>query len=180
MQKSKQIQRNAKVKRTTFVVAWVAVFLWMVLIFAFSAQPAEVSGELSKGVTEAVVRAVAAVFDVEIDVSTGSTFAMYHYLARKFAHGALYFILALLVINALKKSGYWGLKAYGLAFGICVVYAASDEVHQLFVPGRGGQVGDVLIDSAGTLLGLGIYSIVTALLTYFYKRGLRGKARSAM
>ena len=38
-----------------------------------------------------------------------------------------------------------------------LVYAASDEIHQLYVPGRAGQFRDVLIDSAGVLLGICIY-----------------------
>lgn len=37
---------------------------------------------------------------------------------------------------------------------ICILYAISDEVHQLFVPGRGGQVRDVIIDSAGAIAGI--------------------------
>ena len=37
---------------------------------------------------------------------------------------------------------------------IASAYAATDEIHQLFVPGRSGQVSDVLLDSAGVLAGL--------------------------
>ena len=33
-------------------------------------------------------------------------------------------------------------------------YAASDELHQLFVPGRSGEIKDVLLDSLGVLLGV--------------------------
>ena len=36
------------------------------------------------------------------------------------------------------------------------LYAATDEVHQLFVPGRSGQVSDVLLDSAGAIAGLAL------------------------
>jgi VanZ family protein len=42
----------------------------------------------------------------------------------------------------------------------CVLYAVSDEVHQLFVPGRGAQVTDVLIDNAGAFVGIGIYEVL--------------------
>lgn len=34
------------------------------------------------------------------------------------------------------------------------LYAASDEFHQLFVPGRSGQISDVLLDSAGVCFGV--------------------------
>ena len=40
------------------------------------------------------------------------------------------------------------------SFAFCALYAATDEIHQLFVPGRGGQIRDVLIDSSGALIGL--------------------------
>lgn len=49
-----------------------------------------------------------------------------------------------------------GFKAFTLALGICILYAISDEFHQLFVPGRGGQIRDVLIDSTGAIVGVAI------------------------
>ena len=36
---------------------------------------------------------------------------------------------------------------------IAVLYASTDELHQLFVPGRSGQVNDVLIDGCGAVIG---------------------------
>jgi len=44
---------------------------------------------------------------------------------------------------------------------ICVLYAISDEIHQLFVLGRSGEVGDVLSDGRGSLLGIFIVLILT-------------------
>jgi VanZ family protein len=35
-----------------------------------------------------------------------------------------------------------------------VLYAVSDEIHQLFVPGRAGQIRDVLIDACGVFVGI--------------------------
>ncbi|MFH0861583.1 MAG: VanZ family protein [Candidatus Altiarchaeota archaeon] len=35
----------------------------------------------------------------------------------------------------------------------CAAYAASDEFHQLFVPGRHGTPVDVLIDAVGAVIG---------------------------
>ena len=37
-----------------------------------------------------------------------------------------------------------------------VLYASTDEIHQLFVPGRSGMVRDVFIDSIGGIIGVGI------------------------
>lgn len=47
-----------------------------------------------------------------------------------------------------------GNRRFPLAFGIAVLYAAADEFHQRFVPGRSGQLRDVCIDGAGALLGV--------------------------
>lgn len=41
----------------------------------------------------------------------------------------------------------------GLAIAIAVAYAVTDEVHQLFVPGRSADVADWIADTAGALMG---------------------------
>ena len=43
---------------------------------------------------------------------------------------------------------------------ICILYAISDEIHQLFVPGRSGQVSDVLLDTLGAFTGIMIYKLI--------------------
>ena len=40
---------------------------------------------------------------------------------------------------------------------ICLFYAVTDEYHQMFIPGRGSSVSDVLIDFGGALVGLGFF-----------------------
>lgn len=64
---------------------------------------------------------------------------------RKAAHMAEYAILFALARRAMGD-------AKGFAFSL--LYAASDEWHQSFVPGRHGAWTDVLIDGAGALLAL--------------------------
>jgi len=43
---------------------------------------------------------------------------------------------------------------------ICVFYSISDEFHQAFVPGRGSQIKDVLIDGAGAIVGSSLYLVL--------------------
>jgi VanZ family protein len=76
---------------------------------------------------------------------------------RKFAHFFAYLVLGILVLSAFVKSDYKGGKTFVYAFVICAVYASSDEIHQLFVSGRGCQIKDVLIDSGGALTGIALY-----------------------
>ncbi|MFY9568073.1 MAG: VanZ family protein [Acetivibrionales bacterium] len=135
-------------KRT---ISWALVLLWMALIFFLSSQPADQSNELSTGITEAIARTIE-----KIIPGTEIIIGELNHVVRKNAHFFAYMVLGILTMNALRSSGADRKKAFLLAMVICVIYAASDEIHQLFVPGRGCQFTDVLIDSAGALVGSGI------------------------
>lgn len=136
------------------LLAWTAVVLWMAVIFHLSAQVADVSNQLSEGLTEVIVETVERVVP-SADIAAESL----NHIVRKHAHFFAYLVLGVLTINALRTSGVKGTWGVAVALLICVVYAVSDEVHQLFVPGRGGQVTDVIIDSAGATVGLCIYRL---------------------
>jgi VanZ family protein len=80
-------------------------------------------------------------------------------IVRKCAHLAEYAVLALLLWRALRKPSEpntpsWRWSEAGLALALVVLYAASDEIHQTFVPSRQGCVGDVLLDTAGAAFAL--------------------------
>jgi len=142
-------------KQTIIFLSWTAVLLWMLLIFNLSAQVADQSDKLSKGIVSAIVEMVERVahgYDIDTNV--------FNHLVRKFAHFFTYLMLGALVTNALRQSGVQGLRLSILALGICSLYAVSDEVHQLFVPGRGGQAIDILINSAGATIGIGVYFLI--------------------
>lgn len=136
-------------------LSYTVVILWMALIFYFSHQPANESSELSTGITEVIVTAVEKVAP-QSDFIVGNL----NHLVRKNAHFFIYFVLGMLVVHSLRLNGVSRYKGMGLALSICVLYAISDEVHQLFVPGRGAQVSDVFIDSAGAFVGIGIYTVI--------------------
>ncbi len=78
------------------------------------------------------------------------------YVSRKLAHISVYFVLFLLVYRAIilqKLAPAKSWKAYLLATLVCIVYAASDEVHQLSVPGRFGTLRDIGFDFIGVFIG---------------------------
>jgi len=77
-------------------------------------------------------------------LSTG--LGLWDEVLRKCAHATEYAILAALLWRALGREL--------LALLLAVAYAATDEVHQLFVSGRHGSPLDVAIDGAGAALGL--------------------------
>jgi VanZ family protein len=79
--------------------------------------------------------------------SLGTGLGTWDTILRKLAHMTEYAILAVLLLRA-TASHAW-------AFGLTVAYAATDELHQVFVRGRHGSPVDVAIDAAGALIGLG-------------------------
>lgn len=133
---------------------WLLVIFWMTVIFYLSHQPGVESSGLSTGITEAIIRATK-----KIAPSIDFNLEVFNHVVRKNAHFFAYLVLGILVANGLRSSGVVGLRAVVIALGISVLYAISDEAHQLFVPGRAGQVKDVFIDSAGAVFGIGLYEI---------------------
>ena len=91
------------------------------------------------------------------------------FVVRKSAHFIGYMILGILVFIFICQFEDIN-KKFIISWIICIIYAASDEIHQLFVPGRSGQVRDVLIDSAGSFLGIFLMTICRKLLYSFKNR----------
>lgn len=75
--------------------------------------------------------------------------------ADKGMHALLYFVLGGLLIWALRTTRLKGHKLIVLAaFLIAVVYGLSDEIHQLFVPGREFSLYDLAADGIGAIIGI--------------------------
>ncbi|HYJ80644.1 MAG TPA: VanZ family protein [Longimicrobiaceae bacterium] len=73
----------------------------------------------------------------------------------KLEHLAAYALLGVLLARGGTR---WPVAtAWVLALGI--VYGASDEIHQAFVPGRSPGVGDWLADAAGVVAGVYLYTM---------------------
>ena len=76
-------------------------------------------------------------------------------ILKKAGHMGEYGFLALLLWRALsRRRGTFSHSALVTAFVVSVLYAASDEYHQTFVPGRNGNLVDVAVDAVGALIAL--------------------------
>ena len=152
-------------KKSIFIVLLV---LWMGFIFSMSCENAEKSSNTS-GQTIRVVLSVVPEFEKQPEEVKVNIIEELQFIVRKSAHFIGYMILGILASGLILQ--YENInKKYLLAFLICVIYAISDEIHQLFVPGRSGQVRDVLIDSAGSLLGIIIVMAFEKLLIKINKK----------
>jgi len=79
---------------------------------------------------------------------------------RKAAHMTEYAVLSVLIMLALIVDGLKGIRLPVISAIIATVFAATDEFHQRFVPGRYGCLRDVLIDAAGSIIGLMIAYVI--------------------
>jgi VanZ family protein len=124
---------------------WIPVILWMLVIFILSHQDASQSGSLSSGLLSRILSFLAPLLPPKLPLP------FLHLLLRKGAHFTAYFILALLVLRT-REDLTPNLRQKALL--ICALYAVTDEFHQTFIPGRAGQLTDVLLDTSGAALGI--------------------------
>ena len=133
--------------------------LWMAVIFFYSAKPADASTEDSLAVGLLIGDLFVPDFAEKPEKEQLAFAAMVDHPVRKTAHALEYALLGVLMTGILYSEKIKkGLKANRLFFVIpwvlCILYAASDEFHQTFVPGRSGQFSDIGLDSAGALIGV--------------------------
>ncbi len=77
---------------------------------------------------------------------------------RTLAHFSEYAVLGFLVLNCIYA--FTDKKRFFLSVGLSELYALSDEIHQLFVPGRAFQITDLLVDLCGIILGCAVIFII--------------------
>lgn len=84
-----------------------------------------------------------------------------HYYVRKTAHVTEYAILGILAVRALRHVRRLPARQLWIAAWLfATIYAASDEFHQIFVPGRTPKVTDVMLDSVGAIIGIGAAALL--------------------
>lgn len=139
------------------IVTLILVIFWMTVIFLMSNQPAEESSHVSGSVTYRVVSSANMVFHWNLSEKDKLDRAdAIQFPVRKCAHMSEYAILAILLL--LHLFSYKGLskqrRSWYLAWLLTVIYASTDEFHQIFIRGRSGRTIDVCIDATGALIGL--------------------------
>ncbi len=131
---------------------------WAIVIFTFS------TGSFSSDNTRSILETI--LNFLFPDFSFHAIPRLNHWI-RKMGHWSEYFIFAVLIYHGFraqqKKTWHWSWAVLTL----CLVagYAFLDELHQLFVPSRGADVRDSLLDTLGGICGLS--------LIYFRSRARR-------
>lgn len=136
---------------------WVFLILTlgvMGAIFYFSAQNATESSSMSMGFIRRLLhKSLIEVMSLE---SAEMIEEGIETIVRKGAHFFIYACLGFCFAMTLYYSGKVNKKRtlFIIALAFCIFYASTDEMHQLFVAGRSGEIRDVLIDSAGSATGI--------------------------
>lgn len=142
---------------------WIAGALllgWMIMIFWFSAQPGAESEEMSGDVAHRILETCDRIFDMNIPEGELLLWAVrIDYPIRKLAHMSEYAVLAILFGTFLSSFRKWGKGTAYISLALSVCYAATDEIHQLFVSGRAGRFSDVCIDTVGAAAGVCLLTI---------------------
>ncbi len=122
-----------KQNKFAIIISWCLVAICMAVIFFLSAQNGEESKELSENTARLL------------------WFGLSDDFVRSCAHCLEFAGLSALVFNAL----YWSFGKFRpcVAVLITAAYAASDEIHQIFVDGRACQLTDFLVDCSGAFIG---------------------------
>lgn len=131
-------------KRALWLLSMAVTILTMALIFGFSGQSAAESSALSGGLTARVLPLVQAVFP-------GVSADGLHHFLRKAAHFTVYFVLGCGLTGDF--SAQKRVPPVLCAVAVGALFAASDELHQLFSEGRAASVRDVLLDTSGVAAG---------------------------
>ena len=128
---------------------WIPVVVWGALIFALSTSTfsAVNTGKIIDPLLRLLIPGVTA---ASVDVG--------HMLVRKVAHFTEYGILFWLLVR-----GPMAERPY-LALMLCIVYALTDEGHQVFVPGRTASLYDVALDSSGALFSHFLTTAITEIV----------------
>jgi len=157
-----------KLRRTIFLIL---IIINCITIFYFSNQVANVSSGSSGRIVNFIAELLPFVKNMPEAEKQILCSEVLQPIVRKTAHFSVYTLLGFLTMNFALT--YKGTKyQQGLcSFAFCSLYAISDEIHQLFVQGRSGEIRDVCIDSLGVLTGILLTIFIMSLRRNILCRG---------
>lgn len=156
-------------------LAWIPAILMMFIIFRFSSENGTQSSSLSGSLTETVVEAVINGSGLSVtSAEAARIIEIIHTPIRKLGHLTEYALFGMTVSFALVICHHQkGKMLLGLSEAFCVSYAATDELHQLFVPERSGMVTDVVIDAIGALAGILLFIFLLKLKKFSIDKAVK-------
>ncbi len=146
------------------ILSVILLISWMVMIFNLSAENAKTSSKTSGRIVDAVLEIIVPDYDNLSESEQLKIRENLQFVIRKTAHFTIYGILGVFAFMSIATY-----KSIPIAYrllspaAVCLIYSISDELHQRLVPGRSGELRDVLIDFCGSLLGISAVFLITRL-----------------
>ena len=141
------------------------------IIFGFSSQDGEKSGNISKKITEEIITRIPQIQEKEQNEREAITLRI-EKVIRKIAHFSIYTAVGLLLMALLSTFEMKEKNRIIMSLIIGIIYASSDEIHQSFVPERSPMITDVMIDTMGVMLGILLIMLGKAIIKK-YKKNLK-------
>ncbi len=126
-------------------------------IFSFSNQNGEKSGALSQNIAKRITKNIKTMKNSEEEQIV---LRKIEKTIRKLAHFSLYTIVGILLMSLMSTYNIRINKKSAISFYIGFFYAVTDEIHQIFIPGRTSSIKDIGIDCLGVLFGILIITII--------------------
>lgn len=154
-------------------IVWIPAIIMMIIIFSFSNANSEKSSNLSGGIISNTLNFIDDTFSLGLEEQRKEELVEgLQTPIRKLAHMTEYMILAITFMFALYIDGLKGKRLIGVSLLLGIGYASLDEFHQLFIPGRSGEIRDVCVDTIGIILGVLFYRILLKVYNMYFKRKL--------
>jgi VanZ family protein len=90
------------------------------------------------------------------------SFGFFDIFAKKGGHMIGYALLSAAFFHALNHGKSITRRKFIIAACLAIVYSATDELHQLFTPGRNSSLIDIGIDAVGSITGLALWCYIRA------------------
>lgn len=163
-----EMNKNMKNKKEKIIkiVNIALVIIWMVIVFWFSAQVGDDSSNISGNTLRKIITFINQnISQQELE----RLVELFQPVIRKLAHYTMYTVGGFLIYNQ-QRTLKDNKNRIASSTIIGILYAITDEIHQLFVPGRSGRILDVGIDSLGVITGIFIYKLLEKLVNYVKTR----------
>lgn len=159
-----RIFNNIKINQSK-IINFILLPGWMLFIFLNSAKDATQSSLASSEFTHSLLNFLTNLGLANACDINSAEFTAFESNIRTWAHFFEFMVLGLLAYRFF--CNYYNNKAiYKIIVPIAgsIVYSITDELHQLFVPGRACDIFDIMIDTAGIITGVLIYHMIAVLL----------------
>lgn len=152
---------NLKIQRIIYAILTVITFI---TIFVFSNQNGEKSASTSRTITKKIIeiQQIDKILN-EKEKEKENIIENSQFIIRKLAHFTIYAIAGINMMGFINTYNRENKNKVISVIIVGVLYAISDEFHQMFSEGRTPAIKDIFIDTCGILFGISFFDV-------FYKK----------